>query len=136
LILRFAMQAAPQLTRPFTLYHPRNLPWHSGRSGILPVSLRITHSLPNFSTLFKIGIQAGGIFVDQSASEFFRKKFYDGDLDPDQVSEYSQTAMEKFITEVKPSFKDASGDHLVAIADRQFTHPRVGVERGYMTLSG
>ena len=74
--------------------------------------------------------------MDRSASEFFRKKFYDGNLDPDQVSEYSQTAIEKFITEVKPSFKDASGDHLIAIADRQFSNSIIDVERGYMTLPG
>lgn len=74
--------------------------------------------------------------MDQSASQYFRKKFYDSDLNPDEVSEYLETAMQKFTTEVKPSFEDQSGDHLIALADRQFSNPILGIERGYMTLPG
>jgi hypothetical protein len=83
-----------------------------------------------------LGIQAGGIFVDRSASQYFRKRFYDGDLNPDQVTELIDTALEKFITEVKPSFEDSSEEHLIAVADRQFSNSMVGIERGCMTLPG
>ena len=82
------------------------------------------------------GIQAGGIFVDQSAAEYFRKKFYDAGLNPDEVSEYLKTATHKFNTEVKLSFEDQSGDHLIALADRHASNPLLGLERGYVTLSG
>jgi hypothetical protein len=82
------------------------------------------------------GIQAGGIFVDRSASQHFQKKFYDGDINPDQVKEYVEVAMQKFVTEVKPSFENRSEDHLIAVADRHFSSAVLGIERGYMTLSG
>lgn len=74
--------------------------------------------------------------MDRSASEYFRKKFYDGDLDPDQVTEYMESAMQKFVTEVKPSFEDQFGHHLMAVADRHFSNRIVGIERGHMTLTG
>jgi len=83
-----------------------------------------------------LGIQAGGIFVDRSATQYFRKKFYDGNLNPDEVAEYVGMALYKFISEVKPSFVDPSGDHLIAIADRRLSNPLVGIERGYLTLKG
>jgi hypothetical protein len=87
-------------------------------------------------SLIALGIQAGGIFVDQSATAYFEQKLYDSDLDPDQVSGYLGTATEKFITEIKPSFKDTIDDHLLAVADRQFSNVKAGIERGYMTLTG
>jgi hypothetical protein len=82
------------------------------------------------------GIQAGGIFVDQSATEYFQKKFYDGDLDPDEVTEFMETAKQKFISEVKPSFVNPSEDFLLSIADRHFSNPVVGIERGHFSLPG
>jgi hypothetical protein len=82
------------------------------------------------------GIQAGGIFVDRSAEQYFRKKFYDGDLNPDQVSECIAQALDKFVEEVKPAFQDRSGDHLIAVADRRFSDQYMDIERGFMTLSG
>jgi hypothetical protein len=84
-----------------------------------------------------LGIQAGGIFVDQSAVEYLRKRLYDGDLDPDQVTKLLEMATQKFITEIKPSFEESrSGDQLIAVADRHFSNPIVGIESGYMTLTG
>jgi hypothetical protein len=88
------------------------------------------------SYVVTLGIQAGGIFVDRSAAEYFQKKFYDADLDPDQVTELMYTATQKFMTEVKPSFRDNSGDQLIAVADRHFSSPLIGIDRGYMTLTG
>jgi hypothetical protein len=82
-----------------------------------------------------LGIQAGGIFVDKSASQFFRKKFYDGNLDPDQVTELIEHACQKFIAEVKPSFEDHTGNFVIAVADRLFSNEMVGIERGYLNLS-
>jgi hypothetical protein len=84
----------------------------------------------------KLGIQAGGIFVDRAANEYFRKRLYDGNINPDEVDEYLKTAVDKFITEVKPSFENNSGDHLIAVADRHYSNSIIGIERGYMTLTG
>ena len=83
-----------------------------------------------------LGIQAGGVFVDRFAMQYFRKKLYDGNLNPDEVAEYVGIAMDKFISEVKPSFMDPSGDHLIAIADRHLSNPLAGIERGYLMLKG
>jgi hypothetical protein len=74
--------------------------------------------------------------VDQAASTYFRRRFYDGDLDPDQVTEFVESASQRFVAEVKPSFENSSEDHLLAVADRQFSNPVAGVERGYMTVRG
>ena len=83
-----------------------------------------------------IGIQAGGIFVDKTASDFFIKRLYDGGLDPDQVKEYLETATQKFITEVKPSFENPTEKQLIAVADRTVSSAEANIERGYMTLTG
>jgi hypothetical protein len=45
------------------------------------------------SYVVTLGIQAGGIFVDRSAAKYFRKKFYDADLDPDQVTELQHRSL-------------------------------------------
>jgi hypothetical protein len=74
--------------------------------------------------------------VDQSAKAYFQKKFYDGDISPDHVTEYVGTALQKFITEVKPSFEDCLEEHLIAVADRQVTNHIIGILRGYLTLKG
>jgi hypothetical protein len=83
--------------------------------------------------LVALGIQAGGIFVDQSASKYFQEGFYNVNLDPDQVTKLVETARENFIKEVKPSFKD--GDHLLAVADERFSNELAGIEDGLLTLT-
>jgi hypothetical protein len=74
--------------------------------------------------------------VEFLLTEYFQKKFYDADLDPDQVTKLMYTTTQKFMTEVKPSFRDNSGDQLIAVADRHFSSPLIGIDQGYMTLTG
>jgi hypothetical protein len=81
-------------------------------------------------------IQAGGIFVDRSAKSYFQKKFYDCGFDPDAVSDYVTTAMDKFITEAKPSFKDVKDNFLLLVADRQTSNSSLNIQGGYLTLTG
>jgi hypothetical protein len=83
-----------------------------------------------------LGVLAGGIFVDHSARSAFQKRFYDGGITPDQVHEYIETAMNRFVSEVKPSFENPAAEYPIAVADRQVTNSDIGIQKGYLTLMG
>jgi hypothetical protein len=51
--------------------------------------------------------------VDQS----FRKRFYDGDLDLDEVTEFVEGASQRFVAEAKPSFEKALEDYFIEVTD-------------------
>jgi hypothetical protein len=74
--------------------------------------------------------------VDHSARSAFQKRFYDGGITPDEVHEYVETALTKFITEVKPSFENSNAEYPIAIAERHVSNPSIGIEKGYLTLMG
>jgi hypothetical protein len=74
--------------------------------------------------------------VDHAARSAFQKRFYDGGITPDQVQEYIETALTKFVTEVKPSFDNPNAEYPIAIAERHVTNPTIGIKKGYLTLMG
>ena len=74
--------------------------------------------------------------MDKSAKSYFQNKFYDSGIDPDMVSDYVATAMDKFVTEAKPSFKDVTDNFLLLVADRQTSNSSLNIQGGYLTLTG
>jgi len=81
-------------------------------------------------------VQAGAIFVNQSAEEFFRQSFTKAKLDKETIAEYTEEAIESFEIEAKRTFKSETEDKLVNVGGRKFTNTQLNVRRGTMTLKG
>jgi hypothetical protein len=52
------------------------------------------------------------------------------------VREYVETAIDGFISEVKPSFENTGIDYHIAVADRHVTQEHMDINRGYLTMKG
>ncbi|KDQ12466.1 hypothetical protein BOTBODRAFT_34434 [Botryobasidium botryosum FD-172 SS1] len=81
-------------------------------------------------------VQAGAIFVNQSAEEHFTLAFTDAGLDADTITEYITDALESFETDAKRTFKSATEDKIINVGGRKFTNAQLGVRRGAMTMKG
>ncbi|KDQ12473.1 hypothetical protein BOTBODRAFT_176413 [Botryobasidium botryosum FD-172 SS1] len=81
-------------------------------------------------------VQAGAIFVNQSAEKHFSRIFNGAQLDPEDVEAYVEEAIECFENDVKKSFQDPTKDCLIKVGDRKFNDDKLGVRKGYMTLKG
>jgi hypothetical protein len=82
------------------------------------------------------GIQAGAIFINQSASAYFSTLFSTG-LKGSDLEEYTQEAVESFEWEAKKAFDGPAGkDMTIEVGGRNFTDKSIGVHRGTMNLTG
>ena len=98
----------------------------------LPTRYIIPSDLPHEKT----GIQAGGIFVDQSATEFFTDLFTRGGLDLEDVKEYTDEAGKAFEAEAKKAFSDPRGEEVsLKVANHKTTERSVGIRRGILNVS-
>ncbi|KAF8305224.1 uncharacterized protein EI90DRAFT_3001470 [Cantharellus anzutake] len=83
-------------------------------------------------------IQAGGIFVNKAAEEYFHRVFSnpEANLPPDESRDFVKKAIDDFETTAKKAFKDITTKGSVDIGQTRYTNPAVGVKRGRMTLDG
>ncbi|KDQ12464.1 hypothetical protein BOTBODRAFT_34432 [Botryobasidium botryosum FD-172 SS1] len=81
-------------------------------------------------------VQAGAIFVNQSAKEYLFELFSKSDLDEETAAEYISEALESFETDAKKSFRDASEEKTLSVGGRKFTSAELNVRRGSMALRG
>lgn len=81
------------------------------------------------------GVQAGAIFVDQSATEYFNTLFSSAGLDAEDIKEYTDEAVKSFETEAKKAFNGESGDDVsIKVAGHKVTERSVNIRRGILTL--
>src|SRR5260370_36720800 len=83
-------------------------------------------------------IQAGGVFVNKAAEEYFHRTFSNpaAKLDDDEAKDFVKKATDVFETTAKKAFKDAASKGTVDIGQVRYTNPAAGVKRGRMTLDG
>ncbi|KAF8328516.1 uncharacterized protein EI90DRAFT_2974277 [Cantharellus anzutake] len=85
-------------------------------------------------------IQAGGIFVNKAAEEYFRRVFSnpEASLRPDEIKDFVQHAVDDFEANAKKAFqdKDMTSKGSVDIGQSRYTNPTFGVKRGRMMLDG
>jgi hypothetical protein len=80
-------------------------------------------------------VQAGAIFVNQSAAHFFTGLFRTLDFEEEDLKSYIQEATESFESESKRSFESADqGEISIRVGDRRFTERAINVRRGIMTI--
>lgn len=82
------------------------------------------------------GVQAGAIFVDQTAKAHFAQVFSAANLNADVTREYIDQALKSFELEAKKSFKGAEDESIVKVGGSRLTERSLGIRRGNMTLEG
>lgn len=83
-----------------------------------------------------VGIQSGGIFVDDSAEKYIRAILMHASLDRQEADEYAKQGIKDFESSAKRLFPDVSEDQIIAVAGSSINHPSVKIRRGRMTLPG
>ncbi|KDQ12481.1 hypothetical protein BOTBODRAFT_161662 [Botryobasidium botryosum FD-172 SS1] len=79
-------------------------------------------------------VQAGAIFVNETAKKYFSAAFREAELDDPET--YVKEAVRSFEEEAKKSFRDASSDQRISVGGRKFTNEELKVRKGTMTLPG
>lgn len=81
------------------------------------------------------GVQAGAIFVDQTAQQYFEKLFLDAGTDAEDVKAYVEEALESFEAEGKKAFEGPDGEELCArVGGHKFNDSKLGVRRGVLAV--
>jgi hypothetical protein len=81
------------------------------------------------------GVQAGAIFVNQSATSYFKTLFSTAGLDDDDVKEYTAEAIESFESEKKHFEGPHQDDIGISVGGHRFSDKSIGVRRGLMNMS-
>jgi hypothetical protein len=82
-------------------------------------------------------VQAGAIFVDQTARNYFRGLFSSTSHQGRDLDELVQEAVESFETEAKRSFEGSHQTEMfIKVGGPRFTERSIGVRRGILELSG
>ena len=94
------------------------------------------HSHRSWPLLPSLGVQAGAIFVNQSAEDHFKQAFTSVGLDAETVKEYVAAAIESFEVDAKRTFKNTIDNKIISVGGRRFTDEDLNVRRGSMTMLG
>ena len=83
-------------------------------------------------------IQAGGVFVNKAAEEYFQRAFSNpaAKLPDDEIKDFVKTATYDFETNAKKAFNDVTNKGSIDIGQSRYTNAAVGVRRGRMTVDG
>ncbi|KAG8678485.1 hypothetical protein FRC08_017726 [Ceratobasidium sp. 394] len=91
-------------------------------------------------------VQAGAIYVDAAAREYFKKALTDeskkdvpkrdGAVSTEDVEEYTARGVKDFEMVAKRTFRDSAEEKTIEIAGTRFNNPSIRTRRGRMTLSG
>ena len=83
-------------------------------------------------------VQAGAIFVNKAAEEYFRRAFSNpaAELPDDQVKYFVKKATDVFKTMAKKAFKDGASRGTVDIGLVRYNNPAAGIKHRWMTLEG
>lgn len=82
-------------------------------------------------------MQAGAIFVNQTALVYFDGLFQSVGYSTGDVQAYSQEAVESFEAEGKKGFEGAdNGDVGIKVGNRKLTEKELNIRRGLMSIPG
>lgn len=82
-----------------------------------------------------IGIQAGGIFVNQQASSYLRSSLSKSpSVSQDALKEWMTAALDEFETVLKPEFPRSNGRYTLRIDRASVNRPELNIKRGRLTL--
>ncbi|CAE6435873.1 unnamed protein product [Rhizoctonia solani] len=81
-------------------------------------------------------VQAGALFIDQTAEQYLRKVLREAGLTREDVDEYATKGVKDFELHSKRAFKDVTIDQSIEIAGTRFNNTAIRARRGRMTLQG
>ena len=83
-------------------------------------------------------VQAGGIFVNKAAEEYFQRAFSNpaASLPDDEIKDCVKKATDDFESNAKKAFSDVTSKGSIDIGQSRYTNVAVGVKRGRMMLNG
>ncbi|KAG9103543.1 hypothetical protein FRC06_010028 [Ceratobasidium sp. 370] len=91
-------------------------------------------------------VQAGAIYVDAAAREYFKRVLTDeskkdapkkdGAVNAEDVEEYTTRGVKDFEMVAKRTFRDTAEEKAIEIAGTRFNNPSIRTRRGRMTLPG
>lgn len=94
------------------------------------------HQLNLILSCVSTGIQAGAIFVDQTAKDFFEARFDSTTLGKEDMKAFIQESVESFEQEGKRNFTGSDdGDVRVKVGGHRLNEKEIGIRRGIMTLT-
>ncbi|KAL5632478.1 hypothetical protein ACGC1H_005435 [Rhizoctonia solani] len=81
-------------------------------------------------------VQAGAIFIDQSAGKYLRTILHRAGLPPKEIDDYATHGVKDFELHSKRRFKDVASDQSIKIAWITYNNTAIRTRRGQMTLQG
>ncbi|CAE6506311.1 unnamed protein product [Rhizoctonia solani] len=81
-------------------------------------------------------VQAGAIFIDQSAGKYLRTILHKAGLSPKEIDDYATHGVKDFELHSKRRFKDVVSDQSIKIAWITYNNTAIRTRRGQMTLQG
>lgn len=82
-----------------------------------------------------IGVQAGGIFVNEEAMRQLRAKFHQLQISRDLVEDWLAAAEDDFETSLKQEFPRATGRHSITLDRPSYNNKQAEVKNGRLILS-
>lgn len=83
-----------------------------------------------------IGVQAGAIFVNQTAMEYFEMLFQSAGFDKEDLHAYTQEAVDSFEAEGKKAFEGPNQEDIsVKVGGHRLTERAVNIRRGIMAVT-
>jgi len=90
-------------------------------------------TLPNPAV--QIGVQAGGIFVNQEAVRQLRCLFTDAQIPEDEIEGWLRISEEEFERSLKMEFPRTTGRHIIAVDRQSYNNRALGIKNGRLSLS-
>jgi hypothetical protein len=83
----------------------------------------------------QIGVQAGGIFVNQEALRQLRLKFTEAQIPQDEREGWLRTAEGEFERSLKIEFPRPTGRHTITVDRESYNNRAVGIKNGRLLLT-
>jgi hypothetical protein len=87
-----------------------------------------------FRPSIQIGVQAGGIFVNQEALRQLRRMFFDAQIPKDEMEGWLHIAEDEFERSLKMEFPRPTGRHALTVHMQSYNNRAVGIKNGRLWL--
>jgi hypothetical protein len=83
----------------------------------------------------QIGVQAGGIFVNQEALRQLRRRFTEAQVPKDEMEGWLRIAEDEFERSLKIEFPRPTGRHTLTVHMQSYNNRAVGIKNGRLSLT-
>jgi hypothetical protein len=83
----------------------------------------------------QIGVQAGGIFVNQEVLRQLRRRFIEAQIPEDEMEGWLRIAEVEFERSLKMEFPRSTGRHTITVDRESYNNRVVGIKNGRLSLT-